>query len=205
MIPLSTRSLAWGRTVAAAAPFERCSTSMCPAAAASLIIKMPLSARAQSSLTTQHQQSWTSRRRALRVREKLAAPLAFRPASTITTSSPQTSPLSSPSSSTSEQYLTWNQFLALRRSRRRTGLVFSIVTAMASTGVGLSVLSSRDLDAAVAAAIGLDPLIVLGLSTTGLAALGWLIGPFVGNAVFGIYYRNLRNEIARVRYEHDGV
>ena len=39
---------------------------------------------------------------------------------------------------------------------------------------------------------------VLGLTTAGVGALGWLCGPVVGNAVFGLWYRKWGREIAAV-------
>ena len=39
---------------------------------------------------------------------------------------------------------------------------------------------------------------MLGLSVIGSGGVGWLLGPFVGNAVFGWRYRGLRGEIERV-------
>ena len=46
---------------------------------------------------------------------------------------------------------------------------------------------------------GLDPFIVLGMATAGSGAVGWLVGPFIGNAVFGWVHRGLKDEIAEVR------
>lgn len=45
---------------------------------------------------------------------------------------------------------------------------------------------------------GLDPFLLLGLATAGSGAVGWLLGPFVGNAVFGISHRKLGAQIAAV-------
>lgn len=39
---------------------------------------------------------------------------------------------------------------------------------------------------------------VLGFCVLGSGGVGWLLGPFVGNAVFGWRYRGLRGEIERV-------
>ena len=64
------------------------------------------------------------------------------------------------------------------------GLVCSIITVLASTATGLSVATAQDLDAAAAAATGLDPFIVLALGTLSFAGIGWLLGPFVGNVIF---------------------
>lgn len=46
---------------------------------------------------------------------------------------------------------------------------------------------------------GLDPFLLLGLATAGSGAIGWLLGPFVGNAVFGLSHRKLGAQIAAVR------
>ncbi len=41
---------------------------------------------------------------------------------------------------------------------------------------------------------------VLGFCVLGSGGVGWLLGPFVGNAVFGLRYRGLRGEIERVSW-----
>ncbi|KAL9076792.1 MAG: hypothetical protein Q9161_000777 [Pseudevernia consocians] len=43
---------------------------------------------------------------------------------------------------------------------------------------------------------GLDPFLVLGLVTMGSGAVGWLLGPFLGNAVFGMVHRRVGLQIA---------
>ena len=60
------------------------------------------------------------------------------------------------------------------------------------------VLMQRDLDSIGAQTLGLDPIIVLGLSTMGFAAAGWLVGPFFGNAVFNLVNRGVRGQIDAV-------
>ena len=42
---------------------------------------------------------------------------------------------------------------------------------------------------------GIDPMMALGISTMGAGALGWLIGPFAGNAVFNLMHRKVKNDI----------
>ena len=96
---------------------------------------------------------------------------------------------SGPYGSKKQPVLNWNEFLLLRRRRRVTGLVCSIVTALASTATGISVATARDLDSAAAAAMGLDPLIVLAIGTMSFAGIGWLAGPFVGNIFFAVFAR----------------
>ena len=94
--------------------------------------------------------------------------------------------------------LDWNTFFKLRASRRRYSLVSSILTSMASTAAGIQVLSTQDLEALGSQVMGLDPFVVLGLSTAVCGAAGWLVGPFLGNAIWGLSYRRLKNGVAVV-------
>jgi import inner membrane translocase subunit TIM23 len=96
--------------------------------------------------------------------------------------------------------LTWNRFLALRKTRRRISLVASIISASGAIAVGIVVLSTQDVDSMGAQMLGLDPIIVLGLSTVACGLVGWLIGPFFGNAFFNLMYKRLRGQIAMVRH-----
>ncbi|PWY86928.1 presequence translocated-associated motor subunit pam17 [Aspergillus heteromorphus CBS 117.55] len=91
--------------------------------------------------------------------------------------------------------LDWNSFFKLRASRRRYTLASSIVTSMASTVVGVQILSTQDLESLGAQVMGLDPFVVLGMATAACGAVGWLIGPFVGNAVWGLAYRRYKPSV----------
>ncbi len=93
--------------------------------------------------------------------------------------------------------LTWNDYLALRKTRRRYNLVASIFISLGTTSVGITVLSQQNFDQ-LGGLFGLDPFIVLGLATASSGAVGWLLGPFVGNAVFGMVHRGIRGQIAEV-------
>ncbi|KAL2126687.1 hypothetical protein VTI74DRAFT_391 [Chaetomium olivicolor] len=79
--------------------------------------------------------------------------------------------------------LDWNTFFQLRKARRRWQFAFSVVGAFSSGSAGALVLSSGMADSVVGQ-IPLDPLITLGLMTMSFAALGWLVGPSIGTAVF---------------------
>ncbi|PLB45291.1 putative presequence translocase-associated motor subunit Pam17 [Aspergillus steynii IBT 23096] len=92
--------------------------------------------------------------------------------------------------------LDWNSFFKLRASRRRYSLASSIVSSMASTVIGVQVLSTQDLEHMGAQVMGLDPFVVLGMATAACGAAGWLIGPFLGNAVWGLVYRRYRTAVA---------
>lgn len=94
--------------------------------------------------------------------------------------------------------LDWNSFFKLRASRRRYSLASSILSSMACTVVGVQVLSAQDLEHMGAQVMGLDPFIVLGMATAACGAAGWLIGPFLGNAVWGLVNRRYRAAVAVV-------
>ncbi|MCJ1402146.1 TIM23 complex component [Xylographa trunciseda] len=94
--------------------------------------------------------------------------------------------------------LTWNRFLHLRSIRRRYNLVASITTSLATTAAGISLLSQQDMDKLGSLLFGLDPIMAMGVGAVGCGALGWLLGPFAGNAAFGIWYRRLGPEMAVV-------
>ncbi|KAL4916066.1 Presequence translocated-associated motor subunit pam17, mitochondrial [Aspergillus aurantiobrunneus] len=91
--------------------------------------------------------------------------------------------------------LDWNSFFKLRASRRRYTLASSIVCSAASTMVGVQVLSSQNLENLGAQVMGLDPFIVLGMATAACGAAGWLVGPFLGNAVWGLVNRQYRTAV----------
>lgn len=91
--------------------------------------------------------------------------------------------------------LDWNSFFKLRASRRRYTLASSIVTSMVTTTLGVQFIATQDLESLGVQVMGLDPFVVLGLATAACGALGWLIGPFVGNAVWGLIYRRYRMSV----------
>ena len=94
--------------------------------------------------------------------------------------------------------LTWNRFLQLRAVRRRYNLVASLVTSGLTTFGGIVLLGQQDLDGLGNLLFGLDPIMAMGLGVAACGAMGWLIGPFAGNAVFSFWYRRLGREIAEV-------
>lgn len=102
------------------------------------------------------------------------------------------------STNTTPDRLDWNTFFRLRKVRRRYNLAASIGSSIGTTMMGVSVLSQQDLDALGGQVFGLDPFVVLGLTTAGFGAIGWLAGPFVGGAAFNVLNRRFRAQIAEV-------
>ncbi|MCJ1368676.1 TIM23 complex component [Acarospora aff. strigata] len=128
-----------------------------------------------------------------------------RSASQLTsTSSDTTSAVAQPNSpppTPVTDHLDWNRFLQLRKVRRRYNLVASIGSSIGTTMLGVSVISQQDMETLGGQMFGLDPFVVLGLTTAGFGALGWLAGPFVGSAAFNMFNRKYKGQIAEKERE----
>ncbi|KAL0254730.1 TIM23 complex component [Diplodia seriata] len=133
---------------------------------------------------------------ATRCPSSITARLISSTRSTRTAASTTNSSSSAPTSSANAaDTLTWNRFLALRKTRRRLSLLCSIAAAIASTAVGLNVLLANDIDSLGAQTLGLDPIIVMGLGTVACGCVGWLLGPAIGDGLFRIAYRRIGKQI----------
>ncbi|KAF7190346.1 Presequence translocated-associated motor subunit pam17, mitochondrial [Pseudocercospora fuligena] len=104
-------------------------------------------------------------------------PPAARKAST-TTSTTQAIP---------DNVLTWDRFFELRRTRRWINLGCSVLTSVITVGVATPLIAQADFDSWGAQISGLDPIVVLGISTFTVAAGGWLCGPSFGNLMFSLW------------------
>lgn len=66
------------------------------------------------------------------------------------------------------------------------------------TYYGLTTMINNGYDATLSAQLGgFDPFMLMGLSTLGMMAVGWLIGPVFGNQVFNLAYRGVLAEFTR--------
>jgi import inner membrane translocase subunit TIM23 len=64
---------------------------------------------------------------------------------------------------------------------------------------GLTTMISNGYDSVLSAQLGgFDPVMLMGMSTVGMLAVGWLIGPIFGNQVFNLAYRGVIAEFGRV-------
>lgn len=97
--------------------------------------------------------------------------------------------------------LDWNTFFALRKSRRRWQLACSIVSCGVGGSAGALFLGGGAADGLVSQ-VPLDPFVTLGLMTFGFAALGWLAGPSLGNAIFYTFQRKYKTQMTLVSLEH---
>ncbi|WEW61362.1 TIM23 complex component [Emydomyces testavorans] len=118
-----------------------------------------------------------------------------------TTSTTHDTPSSPSSSSTTTSspppvQLDWNSFFTLRASRRKYSLVSSILASLTTTAAGAQFIASQNFETMGAQIMGFDPFIVLGLTTIACGAAGWLAGPVLGNAVWGVVYRKYKRAVA---------
>ena len=75
--------------------------------------------------------------------------------------------------------------------------ISSTSSSLATTTAGISYLVRLPFEST--SFFGLDPIIVMGLTVVGSGGTGWLLGPFLGEMVFGWRYRQLKAGMAEVR------
>ncbi|EPQ25881.1 uncharacterized protein PFL1_06555 [Pseudozyma flocculosa PF-1] len=99
-----------------------------------------------------------------------------------------------------EKFLSWNQYLQLRRSRRLAGLVTTVpTTALAATAAG-SYFLTLEVDPTNAIA-GIDPTFIYAGLTLAFTGLGWLTGPTIGSSIWTLLHRKQAKQIAQK--DHD--
>ena len=74
------------------------------------------------------------------------------------------------------------------------------MTSVVTTVFGVQYLSTQDIESLGAQVMGLDPIVVLGMSTMACGAVGWLLRPFVGNGFWSLVNRKYTAAFARVSY-----
>lgn len=87
--------------------------------------------------------------------------------------------------------LDWNTFFQLRKSRRRWQVAGSATMSLVGGAGGLFLLTSGVVDGLVAQ-VPLDPFLTMGLIALGFFALGWLVGPTLGNSIFYLLNRKYK-------------
>lgn len=112
-----------------------------------------------------------------------------------TTAAPTSSTTSPPPQTTK---LNWNEYLSLRKSRRRYNLFSSISTSACTTAAGVS-LVNQNFEYVVTMA-ALDPMFAMIIATASSAAVGWLGGPILGSAVFNMLHRKVKTDMDEVSY-----
>ena len=75
----------------------------------------------------------------------------------------------------------------LRKKRRWINVGCSLITSITAVGLVTPILAQQDFDSWGAQISGLDPIIVLGITTFAVAAGGWLCGPSFGSTMFKLW------------------
>ncbi|EJT51330.1 integral to membrane protein [Trichosporon asahii var. asahii CBS 8904] len=86
--------------------------------------------------------------------------------------------------------MTWSDYLAMRKRRRQWSSITSIPTSLGGLIGGAMYFASKDVDP-TQLIFGFDPYMVYGGATFACMAFGWLLGPTVGNALFGVTHPKL--------------
>lgn len=118
-------------------------------------------------------------------------------ASTSTSASSST-PAAASTSQTAQSTLTWNEFLKLRRTRRYVNLGASIFSGAGSIVAATPLIAEFEIEHIGAQLTGLDPMFVIGGSLMGIGGVGWLMGPFLGTAIFKVWKSSVATEFVRV-------
>lgn len=84
----------------------------------------------------------------------------------------------------------WPTYLALRKSRRRYGLLASIPTTALGFTLGVSYFATIEAEP-TDLILGIEPVWAYGIATVACVGLGWLSGPSVGNALWRLSHRRL--------------
>lgn len=124
----------------------------------------------------------------------------IRSSSTSSTSTTSTTSNNNNNNNNDQHPLDWNTFFTLRASRRRYTLISSILSATATTSTGMTVLATQNLENIGAQLMGLDPIAVMVLLTAAAGAAGWLVGPFLGGALWRAVNRRFTRDMAVVSF-----
>jgi import inner membrane translocase subunit TIM23 len=126
---------------------------------------------------------------------------------TIRNASTASQPSKSAPATSAPEILTWNRFFDLRRKRRFINLGASIVTAVITVGVAAPIIANQDIDTWGAQISGMDPFVVLGVTTFTVAIAGWMCGPTFGTAGFKLWAgrRGWNTAIAQVGGEQERI
>ncbi|KAK0734506.1 mitochondrial import protein Pam17-domain-containing protein [Lasiosphaeria miniovina] len=91
--------------------------------------------------------------------------------------------------------LDWNTFFKLRKTRRRLQLVLSVATALGTSTGGALFVTTSTADR-IMGQVPLDPIFTMGIITMSFAALGWLVGPSIGTAIFNALRSSYKSQMA---------
>jgi len=91
---------------------------------------------------------------------------------------------------TAKQTMSWPEYLAIRRAKRRWEMFVTMPTTVIAFGVGASYLASMEIDHSKLI-FGVDPVFVLGAATIACGGLGYLLGPTFGGIAWNMTHRKI--------------
>ncbi|TFK61005.1 mitochondrial import protein Pam17 [Pluteus cervinus] len=96
--------------------------------------------------------------------------------------------------STSPETLTWPEYLAIRRSKRKWQIAFTVPSAILGFVGGVAYFGTRETDP-TKPIMGLDPFMFYGFCTVGCVGVGAALGPTLGTSLWRLSHRRYLNLI----------
>ncbi|KDQ61065.1 hypothetical protein JAAARDRAFT_32058 [Jaapia argillacea MUCL 33604] len=104
-----------------------------------------------------------------------------------------------------KENLSWPEYLAIRKGKRRWETAVTIPCTLLAFGGGVLYFGSSEIDA-TKPIMGIDPFFFYGFATVGCAGMGYLIGPTIGSACWRLTHRRTMSLIeARDREFHQRI
>jgi len=104
-----------------------------------------------------------------------------------------------------KETLTWPEYLAIRKAKRKWELAATIPSILIGFGAGVAYFGLVETDA-TKPIMGIDPLYMYGFATLGCAGFGYLVGPSIGAACWRTTHRRTMSLIdAREREFHKRI
>ncbi|KAK3335815.1 mitochondrial import protein Pam17-domain-containing protein [Cercophora scortea] len=191
--PYSTGSIAMPFSMAPSKVSQHCTQSPSSTTKPQMICARPISTAAAAPTAKPTPSSLLIRFRAQQQRRS-ASTLPPRSDHDVDAAAAQAAAAAQTAAHPETPSLDWNTFFKLRKTRRRWQQGFSIVMALTTSATAAVGLSTGLADSLVSQ-LPLDPFISLGLLTLGGAGLGWLVGPFMGSAVFNVIKRQYKGQM----------
>ncbi|KAI0707955.1 Pam17-domain-containing protein [Earliella scabrosa] len=95
-----------------------------------------------------------------------------------------------------KETLPWQEYLSIRKLKRRWETAVTIPTTIGGFVGGISYFGNLEMDPSKPI-FNIDPMFVYGAATLGCAGLGYLIGPVIGSSIWRLTHRRLMRLIER--------
>ncbi|EIW51814.1 Pam17-domain-containing protein [Trametes versicolor FP-101664 SS1] len=101
---------------------------------------------------------------------------------------PKTSTSSAPPSQVEKETLPWQEYLSIRKQKRRWETAVTIPATALGFFAGISYFGNMEMDPSKPI-FNIDPMFVYGGATLGCAGLGYLLGPVIGSSIWRLTHR----------------